>query len=480
MYAILEIEDEETLLYLGWQFPKETALFVKTLELAKVSNRHSYKVAIPRYYDESVGTSFTIPVHVLHESGEYVDLTSVKCDGKEYKADGASSITLTRLVPRTIYPISLKWTRNGKEEQADNQIETNGTIPTMSLSTAIVTPTAFVYEIAWSKDMDYIGEPCLWYKSQSIGRKGAIVGLLPQTTYTYEKRVLIDGYDEHIAWNTYYYGGEGEFTTPEVSFNEQKANMIKDTKVMLVTATNLADVETNCGFEWRRYDAPDEMPSTQVPCPVFGGNMAGILEGLSKDVYYKFRPYVKYSNGDASYGEWVAFITADAGVKFSPMVYTYDDARSDDAGVILSGVVIEGSDPVAEQGFEYWENYGAPTTAKAERGDHLRIAASGERMSATISNNELVNGATYSYRSYAIVAGEEFYGDVKTFVADHGGIDGVEGISIDSRNADDPDALIDVYNINGQAVRTAVKRSDAVKGLLPGFYIVGGRKVLVK
>ena len=87
-----------------------------------------------------------------------------------------------------------------------------------------------------------------------------------------------------------------------------------------------------------------------------------VKTGRRKEVYYKFRPYVKYSNGDASYGEWVAFITADADVKFSPMVYTYDDARSDDAGVMLSGVVIEGSDPVAEQGFEYWENYGADSS----------------------------------------------------------------------------------------------------------------------
>ena len=461
----------------AYNFPDEAALFVKTLELAKESSRLSYKVAFKRSEDSSEdGTSFSVPVHMLHESGEYVDLTSVKCDGNEYNADGASSITLTHLFPSTEYPITLKWTRNGKEEQAENQIRTGSKIPTMSLLTSKATPTTFVYEIMWGDDMDYLGEPYMLFRKENVGRKGTLIGLVADQTYGFDMRVV---YSDDSR-TSYYDGGSGWFTTPKVSFSEQKANMIKDTKVMLVTATNLADVETNCGFEWRRYDAPDEMPSTQVPCPVFGGNMAGILEGLSKDVYYKFRPYVKYSNGDASYGEWVAFITADAGVKFSPMVYTYDDARSDDAGVILSGVVIEGSDPVAEQGFEYWENYGAPATAKAERGDHLRIAASGERMSATISNNELVNGATYSYRSYAIVGGEEFYGDIKTFVADHGGIDGVEGISIDSRNADDPDALIDVYNINGQTVRTAVKRSEAVKGLLPGFYIVGGRKVLVK
>ena len=489
LYVTFEGDELPSFSY-GGSFPEETALFVKSFELAKESYGLSYKVAIHRYDDaDKEGISFTIPVRdVLHESGEYVNLTSVTFDDKEYKADGASSITLTHLFPYTSYPITLKWTRNGKDEQAENQIHTGGKIPHVDLTWWKIGATSFAYKIELGDDLAYLGEPCVYWKGtykydkgENVGSKGIITGLLPETTYYYSVKVgsyrgsYFQGYDRYDDTNYFEI-----FSTPKVSFADSKANMIKDTKVMLVASTNLSDIDTNCGFEWRRYDAPEEMPSVAVPCPVFGGNMAGTLEGLSKDVYYKFRPYMNTTDGRSYYGEWVAFITADADVKFSPMVYTYDDARSDDAGVMLSGVVIEGSDPVAEQGFEYWENYGAPATAKAERGDHLRIAASGERMTATISNNELVNGATYSYRSYAIVAGEEFYGDVKTFVADHGGIDGVEGISIDSRNADDPEALVNVYNINGQVVRTAVKRGEAIKGLLPGFYIVGGRKVLVK
>lgn len=42
------------------------------------------------------------------------------------------------------------------------------------------------------------------------------------------------------------------------------------------------------------------------------------------------------------------------------------------------------------------------------------------------------------------------------------------------------DEIIDVYNVNGQKVRSQIKTSDAIKSLRGGIYIVNGVKVLVK
>lgn len=47
-------------------------------------------------------------------------------------------------------------------------------------------------------------------------------------------------------------------------------------------------------------------------------------------------------------------------------------------------------------------------------------------------------------------------------------------------DVDDGCAPVDVYSISGVKVRSQVVRSEALKGLAPGFYIVGGEKVLVK
>lgn len=45
---------------------------------------------------------------------------------------------------------------------------------------------------------------------------------------------------------------------------------------------------------------------------------------------------------------------------------------------------------------------------------------------------------------------------------------------------DDSNTLVDVYNLNGQLVKTNVKRSEAAKGLPAGYYIIGEEKVYVK
>ena len=44
-----------------------------------------------------------------------------------------------------------------------------------------------------------------------------------------------------------------------------------------MASTNLEDAKTNVGFEWRRYDAPDEVPSNVVACPVVDGMLTGSL-----------------------------------------------------------------------------------------------------------------------------------------------------------------------------------------------------------
>lgn len=56
-------------------------------------------------------------------------------------------------------------------------------------------------------------------------------------------------------------------------------------------------------------------------------------------------------------------------------------------------------------------------------------------------------------------------------------IAGVENVVADGVDANAP---VDVFTVSGVKVRSQVARSEAVKGLAPGFYIVGREKVLVK
>jgi hypothetical protein len=48
-----------------------------------------------------------------------------------------------------------------------------------------------------------------------------------------------------------------------------------------------------------------------------------------------------------------------------------------------------------------------------------------------------------------------------------------------STRADNPNALINVYNLTGNLVRKNIMASEAIKGLKPGVYIVNNKKVCV-
>ena len=118
------------------------------------------------------------------------------------------------------------------------------------------------------------------------------------------------------------------------------------------------------------------MPSTQVYSPVFDGKIAGTLRNLTENVYYKYRPFYKSNSGKSYYGNWVAFLTADAGVDYEPMVYTYNSPKVTQTDATLEGVALQGSVEITEQGFEYW---------KSGNSNVIKVTAAGERMSKIVS-----------------------------------------------------------------------------------------------
>ena len=56
----------------------------------------------------------------------------------------------------------------------------------------------------------------------------------------------------------------------------------------------------------------------------------------------------------------------------------------------------------------------------------------------------------------------------------------VVSAGITETDADSVDTMVDVYSVSGVKVRSKVTRAEALEGLAPGFYIIGGDKVLVK
>ena len=313
---------------------------------------------------------------------------------------------ITGLAPnRKIY--YYPWvTCNGKKCEGPEYNITTQNIGTSG--NAITGPTNVEMTGSYSAGDAHVVDSYFTFNDQQM-KKIVMTGLEPSTTYSTVYTVVTrgaNGYNTSTNTNM-------TFNTKSLTMTTKPARMLTDTSPMLIAETNMADVETSCGFEWRRYDAPEEMPSVQVYCPVYGGNMAGVLKNMAPNVYYKYRPFYKSSVGNMYYGDWVAFITADAGVTFDPVVYTYKAPAVTQSSATLQGVALPGSSDITEQGFEYWR---LTNSAKAPTGTVSKVTATGQRMSATVSG--LNAGATYGYRSYVIAGGQTYYGTEEQFTTE--------------------------------------------------------------
>lgn len=195
----------------------------------------------------------------------------------------------------------------------------------------------------------------------------------------------------------------------------KEAKSISNTTAVICANTNLDDLETTAGFEWRRYDAPELVPSTKANCPIIDGVMMGALKNLSTNTYYKFRPFYKAKDGTEYYGDWSAFGTADAYVYFDPTVRTYNVNNIDDNHVTARGYAIAGSDPIIEQGFEYWECSSESSSTKRllSESNRLIVKAEGQWMTATIDN--LIGGRNYAIRAFVKTSKGTTYGETQTF-----------------------------------------------------------------
>lgn len=252
-----------------------------------------------------------------------------------------------------------------------------------------------------------------------------LTGLEPNrtTTVSYYVTVKEGGYTKKQT---------STFTTPELQFTTLKAKATSNTKAVICAEANIANEETGTGFEWRRVDAPDIVPSEEVYCAVHDGVMEGILNNLSANTYYQYRPFYKSAAGNMYYGDWIGFGTADAYVYFTPTVHTYATATVENNTATLNGYALSGSDDIVEQGFEYWADDLEGTRAT---GEVMTVTATGQRMSITLT--DLAYNTTYRYRAYVKTAKETTYGEEMSFSTgdDPTGIDGVatEDLHIDVR-----------------------------------------------
>lgn len=340
------------------------------------------------------------------------------CDLKY--SDEVQSIKLTGFWPSTTVTLKYQELKGGRVMYSkEYYIMTEG----MGLSAEFgkITPTSYTMTGSRNKtshDAEVVDEG--WtLDRETITRHGStlhVTGCEPESYVNAGYAVMVKNGSET---KLYYYSPSKSMQLPALTLETvTEAKATSNTVALICATTNIDDEEANTGFEWRRYDAPDLVPSSKANCPVVDGVMTGALRNLSSSTYYKFRPFYKAESGKTWYGEWSAFGTADAYVYFDPTVRTYAAVCHDENSATVSGFIIAGSDDIKEQGFEYWKRDDAYATAKhttatTDDNTHQTVVATGQRMSAVLQNLE--PNTTYIVRAYVTTEHGTTYGEEQIF-----------------------------------------------------------------
>lgn len=345
-----------------------------------------------------------------------------ECDGKFYETeynDKVQSVTIKDLWPDQMYNV---YYIEGATTYYNTSVHT--TYPPINTYIDDITPTTYTLRGCLQdkdEDLNVIEEGFTFDGSTISEHSNAILvtGCEPNSTIktTAQYAVAVKKGNETRLYAKNFY--TNQLKHPALTLKTvAKAKAISNTVALICAETNIDERETNVGFEWRRYDAPELVPSSEANCPIIDSTMTGALRNLSENTYYKFRPFYKSNSGKTWYGEWSAFGTADAYVYFDPTVRTLEVNCDNETKATVRALVIAGSDEIKEQGFEYWKHSSTESTstryvATAKEDNHQTIISTGQRMTATLE--DLEPNTTYSVRAYVTTEHGTTYGEEQIF-----------------------------------------------------------------
>lgn len=373
---------------------------------------------------------------------------------KFFYGDNNGDLTISGLDSNSSDSQTIRVVFNGQEYTMDCSYKT---LPMNPDVIAEVGPTSITLTPTYDKIDGIIRSSSLTVNGQEYAGKNQIVTGLPI------------GSDVSVVYSLNNENVEKTFQLPELVLTTLPARATSKDCAIICAETNMSEDEIGGGFEWRRYDAPDMVPSNSVACPVANGHMEGRLNGLSSGSYYKYRPFYEDASGHKTYGEWTAFGTADVDVYFVPTVYTYTARSVGSTSATLVGYALAGSEDITEQGFEYWPE----VKSRAATTEVKRVLATGQRMMATI--DDLEPGMTYNVRAFAMTATETTYGELQQFETE--AVDDPIKDSIETVEIAEPAGEFDIYNLQGRCVR---RKATDFSGLRSGIYIANGRKIMVR
>lgn len=262
-------------------------------------------------------------------------------------------------------------------------------------------------------------------------------GLNPDTKYTF--RFIIeceDGYTSSQSVN---------ITTKSLELTTLQPKGVSSTCSIVAASTNISSEETNAGFQWRKYDAPASLKSSEGFAAIYDGQLEGYLKNLQSTSYYNVRAFYKSATGKYYFGDWVTFDPSDFSF-FEPTVHTYVTTDIAHNMATIRGYVLAGTDNIISQGFEYWSASNQKhikAFAPVNNNNIQTILSNGQVMIATI--NDLEPETEYFYRAFVTTSAGIKYGEEQSFTTTEDPLSGVETVIVD-----EPHSIVAYYDINGR------------------------------
>ena len=276
-----------------------------------------------------------------------------------------------------------------------------------------------------------------WYEDGSKTIKVAdtkdatISGLVPGSTHQFH--LTINGQASWTASST-----KIKVTLPSVKFKMLQPKCVSDSKAIIAAETNISDLESNIGFQWKKYGAPESLDPKEGYAVVRDGVIEGYISNLQSTLYYNVRAFFKDVEGKYYYSDWITFDPSDFSF-FEPTVRTYSTEIVGDNHATLRGYVLPGTDDIVRQGFQYWVNPKA--ISRADAPEIFTVEAKGQMMTAEISN--LKPGCEYIFRAFVETKSGFTYGEEQSFQTS--GASGLEDTFI---NNSEPE-IVGYYDVFG-------------------------------
>jgi len=302
-----------------------------------------------------------------------------------------------------------------------------------------------------------------------------LIGLEPAQTYDFTYSITTE------EGGTYTY--ETQFSTEALTLNISRTKIVSVGNVVVVASSNIVEEENvSVGFEWRRYDWPDEIETKTGAAYIYAGTIEGSIKNLNADKFWKIRPYFLSQAGNRFLGDWVTIDPSDVSY-FEPSVHTYNSISVEGNTAEVKGFVMQGSDDVESQGFMYWTASPQPSPKAREKvpsipSNVVTIEANGNMMVASLEGLEFET--QYCYVAFAKTSeGETFYGEQQTFTTGEMDPDRIEEVHSSQSIVHSEEAVYDLSGrkiVNGQLSNGQMPKGINILRMSDGTT----RKVLVK